>query len=310
MLQDTWQQPEAFGTAPCPDMTQYRHICSFLGLDVNKIPIIKKIFIKDWELSFTFPILVNFIILSSYAVNEIVLTKIIPWLDFNVQFLMTILMLLFVISYWVGILEGPGYLPFYYPYKMHDDNEDPYELGGVVTTNEQLEFVKQQLPMHRIKFFKSARRIVIRPDHFCLWFASFIGKRNHKLFFLFNFWGFIYISLFFGFECYGLYLITQNSKLMNYMIPVIIYLFLALYFVIMTGTFTFEITWNLCRNVTQFELMQKDKVPVRYKTDFLDGWIEVFGPTDKWYLWLIPIPAFYGIDNNTLVNNYMANKML
>ncbi|EAX91393.1 DHHC zinc finger domain containing protein [Trichomonas vaginalis G3] len=309
-MNNDWQMQSDTMNAPCPEMSHYDTVCHCCGLDYSKVPIIKAKFLNNWEISLLFPILVSFIILSSYTVFEVILTKVIPWLDWKYQLLMTILMLLFIISYYVGILEGPGYLPFYYPYKMHEDGEDPHELGGLVTTQEQFDFVKSQIPMQRIKYFKTARRIVIRPDHFCLWFATFIGKRNHKLFFLFNFWGFIYISLFFGFEVYGLYKIINDSQLMKYFVPVIIYIFLAFYFVIMTGHFTIDVFYHLCKNVTTFELMQKTPPQRRYKVSYSEGFIEVFGPVEKWYLWLLPIPAFYGIDDYTLVSTSMSSKML
>jgi hypothetical protein len=38
-------------------------------------------------------------------------------------------------------------------------------------------------------FSSSARRYVLRPDHPCLWTASWIGKLNHKFFLLLNIYG-------------------------------------------------------------------------------------------------------------------------
>ena len=75
---------------------------------------------------------------------------------------MTILMIFFLISYFNTFLEGPGYLPFYYPYKFENNND---YLSGLVTNDEQFIYLKNRPMCYRCGFFKSTKRIVIRPDH-------------------------------------------------------------------------------------------------------------------------------------------------
>ena len=104
-----------------PELTNYEQICQCCGFRYSKIPSLKNAkFLNHWEISLGYPIGVSFVIISSYCVFLFVHTQIIEWINWWMILIMTILMLLFIGSYYIGILEGPGYLPFYYPYKLRD----------------------------------------------------------------------------------------------------------------------------------------------------------------------------------------------
>ena len=303
-----------------PLVTSYEPICECCGLRYTKIPALKNAkFINNWEVSLGYPIAVSFVIISSYCVFLFVHTKIIPWLQTWMILLMTVLMLLFIVSYFVGILEGPGYLPFYYPFRAEDVLDKPHitksdiDLTGIVSTKEQFDYVKNQPTMHRVKFFQSARRIVIRPDHFCAWFATFIGKKNHKLFMLFNIWGFIYISLFFASSAYSFYLCLLDVDLMGVkMIICIIYMMLAFFFMTMTGSFSCETIYNLSTNTTSFEKMtaKKNKIRRRPRCNCKESWEEVFGPTSQWYTYCIPWSPYHNVDEYDIIYEHITDKML
>ena len=167
--------------------------------------------------------------------------------------------------------------------------------------------------MHRVKLFKSARRLVIRPDHFCAWFACFIGKKNHKLFMLFNFWGFIYISLFFSSDLYAFILCLQGiNSIGTKLIICIIYLMLAFFFLMMTGSFTFETIYNLSTNITSFEKMSMDrrKISHRPKYNCKESWEEVCGPISQWYTYLIPWSPYHNVDEYDMIYEHISDKML
>ena len=303
-----------------PLVTNYNLICECCHLRYTKIPALKNAkFINNWEVSLGYPIAVSFVIISSYCVFVFVHTQIIPWIQPWMILLMTILMLLFIISYYVGILEGPGYLPFYYPYRATDVlnktqiTQSDKELTGIVSTQEQYEYVKNQPQIHRVKLFKSARRLVIRPDHFCAWFASFIGKKNHKLFMLFNIWGFIYISLFFASSAYSFYLCLRDVDLMGMkMVICIIYLMLAFFFVTMTGSFSCESIYNLSMNTTTFEKMPANRRKFRHRPKYncKESWEEVCGPFSKWYTYCIPWSPYHNTDEYDLIHEHISDKML
>ena len=150
---------------------------------VSYIKEIDAYFINDWEVKIGMVITVVTIIVSSYVVYMVY------GVQNNATLKLTVLGLMFLYTYFATILEGPGYLPFYYPYKLSDDC-----LAGVQVNEEQLDFVRAQPRPPRCRFFKTARRIVIRPDHYCGWLNTWIGKKNHKLFFCFSVYGFMYCA--------------------------------------------------------------------------------------------------------------------
>jgi hypothetical protein len=83
---------------------------------------------------------------------------------------------------------------------LSTQKQSEFSPSGIVASQKQVEWIETQTKPNRCIFSMSARRIVIRPDHFCGWTASWIGIRNHKFFWLFNFWGFVYISIFLIFD--------------------------------------------------------------------------------------------------------------
>ena len=212
---------------------------------------------------------------------------------------------LFITSYLGTMLEGPGYLPFYYP-KRPMKNKDYF--SGLVTTMEQENYIKENEKNYpkRTHFFHSSRRIVLRPDHFCDWVATFVGKKNYKLFYLFNFYGFLYIGFFF-FTTFLSVKWNVNNKIDYTQFIFIIYLMLAAFFFLFTMMFCCGSASEISTNVTDWERLSNAKVTWD-TSSCVSNWEEVFGSVKKWYLWLIPIGAFHGIDEYDLVdgNDAMA----
>jgi hypothetical protein len=190
----------------------------------------------------------------------------------------------------------PGKIPPLHPHLRTD------YLSGIAATDEQRAYAKEQRFPVRTKFFKSARRVVIRPDHLCAWLASFVGKRNHKLFFLFNFWGIVYII---GHFMLSLVTIAQTfwgaTMWLNFIR--IIYLILGGSFLWLTGSFFFQNVRQIHQNRTQFEIMAE--VPAnRFRVNpWWKNWEEVFGSVKQWYLWLVPIQPFGDMDDVALAHS-------
>jgi hypothetical protein len=208
--------------------------------------------------------------------------------------------LLFGYSYVQVILLGPGYLPFYFPY-TNPNNPSPSAdaLSGMVTNIEQEFYVKTLNLPARTKFFQSARRIVIRPDHLCAWTTSFIGKKNHKLFFLFNFWGVVYVTGFTIATLRTIVGIAGDDEVVFQLIVCVIYLILGASFAILTGSFAVSGIWAISSNETTFETMKKESR--RTEKSWIGNWEEVFGSREQWYLWLVPVPAFPVDDDRMLI---------
>jgi hypothetical protein len=192
--------------------------------------------------------------------------------------------LLFGCSYVATILTGPGYLPFYFPYaNPNTDARYSDALSGMVTTNEQEFYLRNVALPHRTAFFRTARRVVIRPDHFCASTACFIGKKNQKLFFLLNFWGMLYVSGFAVASLRTALALSGDSDVALQFAVAVLSLILAAVFAILAAAFTFGLIYEISANLTAADGGENDCV---------GNWEEVFGPRAEWYLWAVPVPAF------------------
>lgn len=296
------QNKELESQTPLPPLTQWENICSCCGLQYNYVPATDERYINHWKIQYGFPIGVEFVIISSYLVAILVHRPNVSFIGPKTTFLLTVFMILFAYSYVATILVGPGYLPFYFPMKLSQGPTRPDYLSGMVTRGDQLDYSKSQKFPNRTRFFNSAARYVIRPDHLCAWVTSFIGKKNHKLFFLFNFWGVIYITLF----CYCCIrtivetIFTIGPDTAVFFAIVFLYTALGFSFLFLTGNFTQQNIRQITLNRTQFEIMKDMPALLHRKYPWYRNWEEVFGSINEWYLWLIPIPAFRGIDDYSL----------
>ncbi|OHS98644.1 DHHC zinc finger domain containing protein [Tritrichomonas foetus] len=329
-----------------PSSTIWETRTNFCGIKYSYVPSLKQSFFRHWEISPCMPVTVLSIIWSSYSVFVCNFFFALKWSYFTF-FLITLFIIFYTVSYINIILEGPGYLPFYYPeksptvnnkkenietsYQNHkdsknrshqahqtngkrhqigqDDHNCQFEvnlkgekdyLSGLAVTKEQIEYAKSHIKVPDTHFFKSARRVVIRPDHFCEWCACFIGRRNYKLFFLFNFWGSIYVS-FFMVSCFmGFSESTkQESPKVALMVLNMFYLLIAIFFLLFQGFFMFCCISDILKDTREFEGLTKTKR--ESNKSFMELLEEVFGPRNKFYLWLIPIGAYCGMDDSDLV---------
>jgi hypothetical protein len=285
-----------------PEPTRFRTICSFCGLHLSYIPAIHSYFLNHWEVSLYYPIAVLFVIHSSYLEFLLFIYPFETFVNCPLFLYLTLTNFLFSFSYIAAILVGPGYLPWCYPERA------PAEaLAWVVTSDEQRVIAKSARYPIRTGFFKSARRAVIRADHFCAWLACFVGKKNHKLFFLFNFWGVMYIGVYLGCciaTLWGL-LSDFNEEEWSRIAANGIYTMLAMSFLLLTGSFLVQNVRQIHENRTQFEIMLG--LPIgQYRTSpWWRNWEQIFGSVEKWYWWLIPRQAFPGIDEYSLAERYM-----
>ena len=301
--------------SPVPQTTYFITKCKKCGLSLNYLPEIKRYFLNSWEISLGMPILVLTIIISSYLVFIFFQYKLLGIFSYYEYLYLTILMILYIFSYISCILEGPGYLPFYYPIRPFSSikENDPFDLSGVVTNSNQLDYAKSAPAIPRSYFFKSARRVVIRPDHFCGWVQSFIGKKNHKLFFHFNMWGSIYCISFFVTSLRSIItLFSDDTNSANFPIVALIfnilYTIMALSFIILQSNFVVSMICLFFRNKTQFEDWKTvSHSPIKYGCD---GWVDVCGPTRKWYTWILPFSPFHGQDPASLLEDNAGNKLL
>jgi hypothetical protein len=174
-------------------------------VQIETVPALRSNFWRHWEIRPFLPILVFILSLLSFA---LLFAFVIPhfgvegWL---VAPVLAVVFVLFLLNYLRTIVDGPGYFPFYWaaqdvlPPPTHPQglllsrDEAP---DGIISTDEQHAWAAGQRKPPRSILSRTARRIVLRPDHFCAWAAVWIGKRNAKFFMLMNLYSFLYFVLF------------------------------------------------------------------------------------------------------------------
>jgi hypothetical protein len=287
---------------------EYTHFCC-----TNRAVLTRPtnvIFLGHWEISLFMPIIVCALISSSYLVAMLLIFPSHRW-GIPASVILSVLFFLFLSSYARTIIDGPGYFPFYYPLRHSDDSvngdsssllhEDNLSPSGIASTPEQIEWVAIRPKPNRCIFSKIARRIVIRPDHFCGWTTSWIGKRNHKFFLLFNFWGFFYIGVF-AF-CDLLAIIATVNKPSGILVLLMIYGFAGLMFGSMTASFICSHGEGLFKNVTSWEIW--NRIPSnRFDRGCLKNIEDVFGSRKIWYCYLCPISPWTIETNEDLIEEY------
>ena len=250
------------------------------------------------------PIFVLSVIILGFL-NLVLFHRAFGWADGRFIVLEACIMVVYCASY-IGIIAvGPGYLPYYYPYHCGDRDG----LSGVVSNREQMEWVQtQQHPPH-VKFFRKARRLVIRADHYCFWSSCFIGRRNFKFFCLFNFWGALYILGYAVWNIKGLHRLWNNFPYPYELSSCIIFAYLSVsmiiagFFLTFQCIFIFSNWFAIWFNLTQYDVHHRKKLGI-YRLDRVSPVATCeyfFGPCSRWYTFCLPITAFPGMHDSELV---------
>lgn len=293
-----------------PPNTIYERIGNVGPLHIAYIPDIDSHMINHYLLTSRMPLLVVFLIVFG-ATTAFVLHQKVSILGSWVIYLDAVVMCLELISFLSIIIEGPGYLPFYYPSPLPPSvNGDPTHISGLVTTEEQLTYAKAQKPPHNVKFFSTARRFVIRGDHFCYWSGCFIGKKNFKLFTLFNLYGLLFNVItmsWIGMTMMNIIKHSDDDALKELLLPLIcgsIVLLYGVFFVIFQMLMMIQCIGSIYYNHTQVEVHKKTKHGIKVKKTGkpCEFCVYMFGPVGRWYTWLCPIGAYHGVDDYMLVD--------
>ena len=293
-------------------------------------PEIDTYFWGEWEFQPFMPAVVILLITSSYLFSLFFCLPKYGSESFFIIPTLTFFCVMFLVSYIQIIKTGPGYFPFYWGSRQtpqnqsnsslvmnheNDDETSGYLLGtnklecpkdGIMTNDEQYKWAHQLDRPERSILARSARRIVLRPDHLCGWTTVWIGKRNHKLFMLFNFYGFFYLTLLVIYL--GRDAISQVDKLEN--IPIFIceaiYSLFAISFAMMTFSFSYTSLLGFQHNVTSWEEWNQKNLRLYDRGSFRKNLEDVCGPSTNLCDWLKPISPFTNYSNEELSNQYLS----
>lgn len=277
------------------------------------IPNIKATFLGEWEISLCMPMFVIILMISSFAMYLLAMPDVWGKLFYYIALgILSYLFLIWITSYIMVIKVGPGYYPFYaatnskYPYTPEKDLnqliESPFD--GVISTEKQYKWAHEGDMPPRCILSKSARRIVIKPDHLCGWTATWIGKRNFKPFILFNVYGVLYTA-FYAFSGWKkIYLVFKNNLKMDFttMMFLLMLIFASTFCMLCLG-FVISGCTSACQNRTSWEKWNNIDVS-KYNKGKCNNLEDTCGDKNCKLLWIFPVPPFRGKTNGELVASY------
>jgi hypothetical protein len=222
----------------------------------------------------------------------------------------SIFFVLYFLSYIRIITDGPGYFPFYYPMEHFPSGDmnrqllrspDDLSPSGIISTDEQHRWAKSRRKPNRCILSTIGRRIVIRPDHFCKWTESWIGKRNQKFFLLFNLYGIIYLLSFLAVNIAKVVDILKCHCFSALILLNLVTLILAMLAVMLNCTFARSHCPALFANRTQWEDWSNIEFD-RYRTSYCGNVRDVCG--NAWWCWACPVSPWKGMSNAELIAGY------
>jgi hypothetical protein len=150
----------------------------------------RRYFLRHWECEP--PILIMSSVLTAFCLGTYFIC-VVPEQSTGVAVFSSLFILffasLFLYTYFAAACMDPGFLPFTWVHTQRFWYSWQEQLDGLAVTEAQFAFARS----HRApgcSFSASSGRFVIRADHICGWIGNWVGKRNHKQFILFNFYGF------------------------------------------------------------------------------------------------------------------------
>jgi len=310
---DPFEAPDT-SESDFPGFTKWveRDACCF---KTKYIPALDASFCGHWEIKPLVPIGVFLLSISSFVVSVV---YIFPYLGSEKIVaipLISVIFVLYLVSYVRIIVDGPGYYPFFWGYKTSEPpgtflmedfiNDDNDIMAGVISTEQQLEWAKLQPKPPRSILSRSARRIILRPDHLCSWTETWIGKRNHKFFLLFNMYCFLYLFVFVVYDARIVTLIANTQQPVSVRMALGIAGFVAAAFVLMTGSFLATTCYDAFSNRTSWE--QWNNIDFKkYDKGFISNLEDVFGPRNQWFWWFCPVSPWKGKSNDEISNGYLS----
>jgi hypothetical protein len=284
----------------------------FCCIYIETIPSLRLSFWRHWEIRPIVPILVILLSLSSLVV---IFRLVMPHFGLEgmlVSPVIAVLFLLFLLNYIRVITDGPGYFPFYWAFRdvlppppspnalLLSRDETP---DGIISTDEQHQWAHAHRKPPRSILSKTARRMVLRPDHFCAWAAVWIGKRNEKFFILLNFYSLLYLIFFVLYVArHFVNLLSATVNLTSFVLAA--YGLGAAAFALVNATFFLTSLCDAMRNRTSWE--QWNEIDGRFDQGIRRNLEDVCGPVRRWWAWPLPISPWNGQSSSDLAAEYVS----
>ena len=294
-----------------PGFTEWRG-SKCLCCKIFKIPLLHQLFCGHWEVRPFFPIIFLMLSITSMIMLGIF---VLPYFEIEgaiMLFVELILFFMYLLSYFRIIYDGPGYYPFYYgtQYKPpeneiispNDENNSP---SGIISNDQQLEWCTQrnEQPPRSI-LSKTARRFVLRPEHYSIWASSWIGKRNHKFFILHAFYGMLYLGIFVIYTSRRLTELFNDSFSIVCVVLSILCVLAAVFFLVLLSYFISNII-NISVNRTTWEQWNDVNVS-SFNTGLCSNIEDVFGSRKHFYCWICPSSPWVDKSNDDIMQSYFS----
>ncbi|OHT11711.1 DHHC zinc finger domain containing protein [Tritrichomonas foetus] len=271
-----------------PPVTEWLYICPGRCFPLTKLKNYNRFFFREIEIEVGSLVILFVLGLIGFTYC-VFFTSVLPQFHRNVSLFAlietTIITFLFLWSYLSASCMDPGYLPYYWYQTQNDWYPWEEQLSGLATTETQCVFVDMHERPNNAAFSRSAGRFVIRGDHICDWICNWVGKRNHKQFFLLIIYGSLYcLSMIF----WTLFVKSSKVSQLRYSLIVVSLVLEIVFAFALIITFVSRFIMVLS-NQTQIQVY-KNQIP-EPKESWIESLEEICGPGTK-LCWFIPTPAF------------------
>lgn len=144
-----------------------------------------------WKCEPCMPIFLSTVMLFCFAIFSVAVLVRLPSTGLKIAAGLEVgtVLIIFFWAYLGAVCRDPGYLPFnWWTTKKSKYSWDEL-ISGTAIRKEQFDYVQSVPHPPGCSFSRTSGRYIIRADHICGWIANWVGKRNHKHFVLFQFWG-------------------------------------------------------------------------------------------------------------------------
>lgn len=204
-----------------------------------------------WQCDFGCPVFLSVVMLFCFVIFNVVVVPKMPYFGLKIasSIEVGIVVALFFWSYLGAVCRDPGYLPYTWSKTRKTKYSWDELMEGTAVRKDQLQYVESIAHPPGCSFSRASGRYVIRADHICGWIANWVGKRNHKHFLLFQFWGGISSLSMFIWRWFPRSSVREEVGALWFleMAAMIIEVIMAMALLCSTGSFTCEIMDNQTR---------------------------------------------------------------